>query len=115
MALLNESGQCTCGILFEDAECGDFLQHILDGTHERCSKIQVCGPCFMGLCIKCEKARHGDAQCWKCRCMHDRPLIFNEAVVSVLSITVSWSDWLESNRMSESLLSVTEDPNYKEK
>lgn len=110
MALLNDVGQCTCGIIFESPECYDFTQHLASGQHQRCLAIEVCGPCFMGLCAKCEKGRRNDTQLWKCRCLHDYPLIFDEAVVSVLSITVTWSEWLESGRQSSVTLGIEEKP-----
>lgn len=105
-----EMGQCTCGILFAEPMHADpdFLTHVTDGTHKRSIAMETCGPCFMGFCKACEKTRRSDVQSWKCRCMHDFPLIFNEAVVSVLSIKLAWSEWLANGRPGSVSLGLEE-------
>lgn len=111
MALLSDTGQCRCGIHFEDAECGDFLEHVLNGTHERCLAIAVCGACFMGLCNYCELSRGDQYPLWYCRCHHDFQLKVSEGVVTSLGCKLAWSDWLEAGSIDDLKPGITHTPN----
>lgn len=115
--MLEGQEQCTCGVIFDDPMTSDpdFMPHVVNGTHAASLRIEICGPCFMGFCKGCEKDRRGPVQRWKCRCMHDYPLIFNESIVTVDHMRRTWSEWLVNGRqssVSRGIDQVVDDDNW---
>ena len=68
------SYQCECGRLFYRSPFAVhlFVNHCLNGDHERAMRTTLCAPCFFSNCQRCEKKRGT----WKCDCKHDFKQVF---------------------------------------